>query len=45
MCADTQPADTAVKNDHDSPRKEALEQYFAEFLALLNATYAPNGWL
>ncbi|WP_295544018.1 hypothetical protein, partial [uncultured Thiohalocapsa sp.] len=35
MSADTPPADTAVKNDHDSPWKEALEQFFPEFLALL----------
>jgi hypothetical protein len=42
---DTPPADTGVKNDHDSPWKEALEQYFPEFLALLfPAIHAEIDW-
>ena len=45
MNADTPSADTAVKNDHDSPWKEALEQYFPEFLALLfPAIHAEIDW-
>ncbi len=35
MSTNTQAAETAVKNDHDSPWKEALEKFFPEFLALL----------
>jgi hypothetical protein len=45
MSADTPPADTAVKNDHDSPWKEALERFFPEFLALLfPAIHAEIDW-
>jgi hypothetical protein len=46
MSADTPPADTAVKNDHDSPWKEALERFFPEFLALLfPAIHAEIDWI
>ncbi|MEA3643077.1 MAG: hypothetical protein VBE63_24505, partial [Lamprobacter sp.] len=45
MSADTPPADAAAKSDHDSPWKEALEQYFPEFLALLFPTiHAEIDW-
>jgi hypothetical protein len=43
--ADTQSADSAPRSDYDSPWKEALERFFAEFLALLfPAIHAQIDW-
>ncbi|WPL19041.1 hypothetical protein Thiowin_04145 [Thiorhodovibrio winogradskyi] len=45
MTADTQATDTSDKPDYDSPWKEALEQFFPEFLALLfPAIHAEIDW-
>ncbi|MBK5964014.1 hypothetical protein CCR95_07915, partial [Thiocystis minor] len=45
MTVDNSTAETALKNDFDSPWKEALERFFPEFLALLfPAIHARIDW-
>ncbi len=45
MTAEHPTAETSLKNDYDSPWKEALERFFPEFLALLfPAIHAQIDW-